>query len=78
MEFKIDRDVFLKSLAHVQGVVEKKNTLPIISMSSTRNIQSKNSGDARIDKATLLRLIAIVALTSLLFGLWIPVLIALR
>ena len=26
MEFKIDRDVFLKSLAHVQGVVEKKNT----------------------------------------------------
>lgn len=30
MEFKIDRDVFLKSLAHVQGVVEKKNTLPIL------------------------------------------------
>ena len=24
MEFKIDRDVLLKSLAHVQGVVEKK------------------------------------------------------
>ncbi len=30
MEFQIDRDVFLKSLAHVQGVVEKKNTLPIL------------------------------------------------
>ncbi len=30
MEFKIDRDVFLKSLSHVQGVVEKKNTLPIL------------------------------------------------
>ena len=30
MEFKIDRDIFLKSLAHVQGVVEKKNTLPIL------------------------------------------------
>ena len=30
MEFKIDRDVFLKSLTHVQGVVEKKNTLPIL------------------------------------------------
>ena len=30
MEFKIDRDVFLKSLAHVQGVVERKNTLPIL------------------------------------------------
>ena len=29
MEFKIDRDVLLKSLAHVQGVVEK-NTLPIL------------------------------------------------
>ena len=24
MEFKIDRDILLKSLAHVQGVVEKK------------------------------------------------------
>ena len=30
MEFKIDRDTLLKSLAHVQGVVEKKNTLPIL------------------------------------------------
>jgi len=26
MEIKIDRDVFLKSLTHIQGVVEKKNT----------------------------------------------------
>jgi DNA polymerase-3 subunit beta len=30
MQFKIDRDTFLKSLAHVQSVVEKKNTLPIL------------------------------------------------
>ena len=30
MEFKIDRDVFLKALDHVQVVVEKKNTLPIL------------------------------------------------
>ncbi len=39
MEFKIDRDTLLKSLAHVQGVVEKKNTLPILGnvMMETRN-----------------------------------------
>ena len=30
MEIKIDRDVFLKCLTHIQGVVEKKNTLPIL------------------------------------------------
>ena len=30
INIKIDRDIFLKSLAHVQGVVEKKNTLPIL------------------------------------------------
>ncbi len=31
MHFKIKRDVLLKSLNFVQGVVEKKNTLPILS-----------------------------------------------
>ena len=31
MEIKIDRDIFLKCLTHIQGVVEKKNTLPILS-----------------------------------------------
>ena len=30
MELKIDRDIFLKCLTHIQGVVEKKNTLPIL------------------------------------------------
>ena len=30
MEIKIDRDVILKCLNHIQGVVEKKNTLPIL------------------------------------------------
>lgn len=30
MEIKIDRDIFLKCLTHIQGVVEKKNTLPIL------------------------------------------------
>ena len=31
MQFSIKRDVLLKSLNFVQGVVEKKNTLPILS-----------------------------------------------
>ena len=31
MQFNINRDVLLKSLNFVQGVIEKKNTLPILS-----------------------------------------------
>ena len=31
MEFTIDRDVFLKSLGHAYGIIEKKTTLPILS-----------------------------------------------
>ena len=31
MQFNINRDQLLKSLNFVQGVVEKKNTLPILS-----------------------------------------------
>ena len=31
MEFIIDRDVFLKSLSHAHGIIEKKTTLPILS-----------------------------------------------
>ena len=31
MQFVIKRDILLKSLNYVQGVVEKKNTLPILS-----------------------------------------------
>ena len=31
MQFSVKRDVLLKSLTFVQGVVEKKNTLPILS-----------------------------------------------
>ena len=31
MEFVIDRDVFLKSLSHTIGIIEKKTTLPILS-----------------------------------------------
>ena len=31
MEFSLDRDVLLSSLNHVQGIVEKKNTLQILS-----------------------------------------------
>ena len=31
MEFHVERDVLLRSLTHIQGVVEKKNTLPILS-----------------------------------------------
>ena len=31
MQFSIKRDILLKSLNLVQGVIEKKNTLPILS-----------------------------------------------
>ena len=31
MKFLIKRDVLLKSLNLVQGIIEKKNTLPILS-----------------------------------------------
>ena len=31
MKFIVKRDILLKSLSFVQGVVEKKNTLPILS-----------------------------------------------
>ena len=31
MEFTINRDTFLKSLGHTNGIIEKKTTLPILS-----------------------------------------------
>lgn len=31
MEFRIDKDVFLKALQRIQGIVEKRNTMPILS-----------------------------------------------
>ena len=40
MEFTIDRDAFLKSLGHANGIIEKKTTLPIL---SNILIEAKNS-----------------------------------
>jgi len=40
MEFAISRDIFLKSLGHAHGIIEKKNTLPIL---SNVLIEAKNS-----------------------------------
>ena len=40
MEFTIDRDSFLKSLSHANGIIEKKTTLPIL---SNILIEAKNS-----------------------------------
>ena len=31
MEFTIDRDTFLRSLSHANGIIEKKTTFPILS-----------------------------------------------
>ena len=31
MKFKISRSTFFKSLSHLQGIVDKKNSLPILS-----------------------------------------------
>ena len=40
MEFTINRDIFLKSLSHAHGIIEKKNALPIL---SNILIEAKNS-----------------------------------
>ena len=40
MEFTINRDSFLKSLGHANGIIEKKTTLPIL---SNILIEAKNS-----------------------------------
>ena len=40
MEFTINRDIFLKSLGHAYGIIEKKTTLPIL---SNILIEAKNS-----------------------------------
>ena len=40
MEFTIDRNTFLKSLGHANGIIEKKTTLPIL---SNVLIEAKNS-----------------------------------
>ena len=40
MEFTINRDVFLKCLSHAYGIIEKKNTLPIL---SNVLVEAKNS-----------------------------------
>ena len=40
MEFLINRDIFLKSLGHAQGIIEKKAALPIL---SNILIEAKNS-----------------------------------
>ena len=40
MEFSVNRDIFLKSLGHANGVIEKKTTLPIL---SNILIQAQNS-----------------------------------
>ena len=31
MKFSVEKNIIFKSLAHVQSIVEKKNTLPILS-----------------------------------------------
>ena len=31
MEFTIDKDTFLRALQKIQGIVEKRNTMPILS-----------------------------------------------
>ena len=40
MEFKINRDIFLKALSHANGIIEKKTTFPIL---SNILIEAKNS-----------------------------------
>ena len=53
MEFTIDRDSFLKSLGHANGIIEKKTTLPIL---SNILIEAKNSKSDRKLRAIELQL----------------------
>ncbi len=41
MEITVDRDIFLKSLGHAYGIIEKKNALPILSNVLIEAIDSK-------------------------------------
>ena len=41
MNFTIEKDVFLKGLARVQGIVEKRNTIPVLSNERTAAKRSK-------------------------------------
>ena len=43
MEFSVNRDILLKSLNFVQGIVEKKNTLPILSNVLLQLVENKLS-----------------------------------
>ena len=47
-------------------------------MKTIRNTQSRNSGVTHIDKAIMQRLIIILSMLMLLFGLWLPILLLLR
>ena len=40
MDFTINRDIFLKSISHAYGIIEKKTTLPIL---SNILLEAKNS-----------------------------------
>ena len=40
MNFGINREIFFEALSHIQGVIEKKGTLPIL---SNVLIEAKNS-----------------------------------
>ncbi len=59
MQFNINRDLLLKSLNFVQGVVEKKNTLPILS-----NVLLEASGKELIITATDLDMIFVHRIQS--------------
>ena len=51
MQFSVKRDILLKSLNFVQGVVEKKNTLPILSnvllQLKDKNYKKENRGNSK-------------------------------
>ena len=51
MQFSIKRDKLLKSLNFVQGIVEKKNTLPILSNVLLQLKDKKLASKLRLKKA---------------------------
>lgn len=52
MKFTIDRSAFLKALAHSQGVVERRNTIPILSnvlLKATSGVLTLTASDMEIE-----------------------------
>ena len=52
MQFVVKRDTLLRSLNFVQGIVEKKNTLPIVEYYREKGILTEINGMLKIEEVS--------------------------